>query len=56
VKELACRDAGFDCDGVIQGDSVDDVLAKAGPHAKEAHGVEVTPEMREQLSGLVRDR
>ena len=56
MKELACRDAGFDCDGVIQGDSVDDVLAKAGPHVKETHGMEVTPEMREQLSGLVRDR
>lgn len=56
MKELACRDAGFDCDGVIEGESVDDVLAKAAPHAQEAHGVEVTPEMREQLSGLVRDR
>ena len=56
MKELACREAGFDCDGVIQGNSVDDVLATAGPHAKESHGVDVTPEMREQLSGLVRDR
>ena len=56
MKELACRDAGFDCDDVIQGDTVDDVLATAGPHAKEAHGVEITPEMREQLTGLVRDR
>jgi predicted small metal-binding protein len=55
MKELKCRDAGFDCDGVIQGESVDDVLAQAGPHAKEVHGVDVTPEMAGQLRTLVRD-
>ena len=55
MKELKCRDAGFDCDGVIQGDSVDEVLAQAGPHAKEVHGVGVTPEMAGQLRTLVRD-
>ncbi len=55
MKELKCRDAGFDCDAVVQGDSVDDVLAQVGPHAQQAHDVAVTPELREQLSGLVRD-
>ncbi len=56
VKELQCRDAGFDCDAVVQGQTVDDVLAQAGPHAKEAHGVDVTPEMAQQIATLVRDR
>jgi predicted small metal-binding protein len=56
MKELKCRDAGFDCDAVVQGDSVDDVLAQVGPHAAEVHGVEVTPEMREQLTGAIQDR
>ena len=55
MKELKCRDAGFDCDDVIHGESADDVLAQAGPHAKEVHGVDVTPEMAGQLRTLVRD-
>jgi predicted small metal-binding protein len=55
VKELKCRDAGFDCDAVVHGDTVDDVMAQAGPHAKEAHGVDVTPEMAGRIKTLVHD-
>jgi predicted small metal-binding protein len=55
MKELKCRDAGFDCDAVVHADSVDEVMAQVGPHAEEAHGVEVTPEMAGQLRTLVRD-
>jgi predicted small metal-binding protein len=55
VKELKCRDVGFDCDAVVHGESVDDVMAQAGPHAKEAHGVDVTPEMAGKIKSLVRD-
>ena len=56
MKELKCRDAGFDCDAVVHGASVDEVMAQAGPHAREAHGVDVTPEMAGQMESLVRDR
>jgi predicted small metal-binding protein len=56
MKELKCRDAGFDCDAVLRGESIEEVLAMAGPHARDVHGLEVTPEMREQLEGLVHDR
>ena len=55
MKELKCRDSGFDCDGVLQGESEDDVLAQVAPHAKEVHGVHVTPEMAGQIRTLVRD-
>lgn len=55
VKELQCRDVGFDCDAVVRAETVDDVMAQAGPHAKEAHGVDVTPEMAGQIRSLVRD-
>lgn len=55
MKELKCRDVGFDCDGVIRGETEDDVMAQAGPHAKEAHGVDVTPEMAGQIKTLVHD-
>src|SRR3712207_7387800 len=52
VKELKCRDAGFDCDAVVQGETVDDVMAQAGPHAKEVHGVDVTPEIDRKSTRL----
>jgi predicted small metal-binding protein len=55
MKQLRCRDAGFDCDAVVEGATTEEVLAQAGPHAKEAHGVDVTPEMAEALAGKVRD-
>jgi predicted small metal-binding protein len=55
VKELRCRDVGFDCTAVVRGDTVDEVMVQAGPHAKEVHGVEVTPEMAGQFRGLIRD-
>ena len=55
VKELKCRDVGFDCDAVVHGETVDDVMAQAGPHAKDVHGVDVTPEMAGQIRSVVRD-
>lgn len=55
MKQLACRDAGFDCEAVVRGDSVDDVLAQAGPHAESVHGLEVTPQVREKLASAVKD-
>jgi len=55
MKQLRCRDAGFDCDAVVEGETTDEVLAQAGPHAKEVHGVDVTPEMAEAIAGRVRD-
>lgn len=55
MKQLQCRDAGFDCDAVVQGQSLNEVMAQAGPHVKEVHGVDVTPEMAETIAGRVRD-
>ena len=40
MKELNCKDVGFDCEGVIHGDSEDDVMAQAAVHARDAHGLE----------------
>ncbi len=55
MKELRCRDAGFDCDAVIRGDTLDEVMVRAKPHAEEVHGLHVTPAVYRQLTGLVRD-
>jgi predicted small metal-binding protein len=55
MKELQCRDAGFDCDAVVRGETVDDVMAQAGPHVEEIHGEKVTPEMAGRIATVVHD-
>lgn len=55
MKTLHCSDAGFTCEGVIKGNTVEEVLAKAGQHAREVHNIEITPEMAAQLETLIKD-
>lgn len=38
-KTLNCRDVGFDCEGVVHGDTTHDVLTQAAQHAQEVHGL-----------------
>jgi predicted small metal-binding protein len=55
MKILNCRDAGFDCDGVIQAESQEEILSQAAEHAQSAHNLQVTPELAEQLKTLIKD-
>jgi predicted small metal-binding protein len=52
--QLRCRDVGFDCSGVVQGATKEDVLKQAAAHAAEAHGTAITPELAAKVSGLIR--
>jgi predicted small metal-binding protein len=46
MKQFACGTLMDGCDGVVQGETDDDVLAAAASHAAEAHGItEVTDEL-----------
>jgi predicted small metal-binding protein len=55
MKVLHCKDVGFDCPGVVKAESEDQVLQLAARHASEAHQVQVTPEMAEQIRTLIRE-
>ncbi|HZI98485.1 MAG TPA: DUF1059 domain-containing protein [Actinomycetales bacterium] len=55
MREMQCRDAGFDCDAVVRAETDDEVMAQVGARAQEVHGVDVTPDMRLRLGGLVHD-
>lgn len=55
MKTLRCRDAGFDCEREIRADKEEDILQQAAAHARSDHNVEVTPEMAEQIKGLIRE-
>lgn len=43
-----------ECDHVIRGESEEEVLRKAGDHAKE-HGLETTPELIEKVRASIED-
>lgn len=55
VKILHCRDAGFDCDAVVRGETVEEILDQVRPHAASAHDAQVTPAMATELRSLVRE-
>ncbi len=45
----------FDCEGVIQAATEEEILSQAAEHAVAAHNIQVTPELAEQLKTLIRD-
>jgi predicted small metal-binding protein len=58
MKSLSCRDAGFDCDHVMQGENDDDLFRKGQSHAFNTHGMkkqEFTPAFNEKMRQLIRD-
>lgn len=56
MYELKCKDVGFDCPGVVRAETKDEVLKQAAAHAKQAHDTEVTPELAQKVSSLIRER
>ncbi|QHT66534.1 DUF1059 domain-containing protein [Rhodocytophaga rosea] len=55
MKVLNCRDAGFDCNIVIMAENENEVMRQAAEHAREVHGMEVTPEMAQEIKSLIRE-
>lgn len=55
MKTLHCRDAGFDCNAVVQAATVEEVLSIATQHAAQVHNVTVTPEMAAQIKPLIKE-
>ena len=55
MKTLHCRDAGFDCNGVIRANTEEEVMKQAAQHALEVHAVSVTPELAAQIKTLIKD-
>ena len=55
MKTLHCSDAGFDCKGVLTAESEVEILQQAAVHAKEVHGVDVSPELASQIKTLIKD-
>jgi predicted small metal-binding protein len=53
-KLLRCGDLVKGCSFEARG-TEEEILQQAGPHAREAHGMEVTPELVAAVRGAIRD-
>lgn len=55
TKVLRCGDLMPGCDFEARGETEDEILQKAAAHAKNDHGMEVTPELAEKVRGAIRN-
>lgn len=56
MKKVHCRDVGYDCDGIVSAETVEEMLAKVAQHAKEAHGLEeVTEAVVAKVKSVIRE-
>ncbi len=55
MKTINCREAGFDCDHIVKGET-DEVLKNGIEHVKKDHNMseeDMTAEMKEKIRGLI---
>ena len=60
MKEIRCSEVGFfpDCDGVMQEETEEEVMAVAAQHGREIHGMtdaDFTPENVEIIRSHIRE-
>jgi predicted small metal-binding protein len=57
MKALACRNAGFDCDAVIRGNSEEEIMANTAKHAIKEHNMKpeeiASEEFEEHVRSLI---
>lgn len=51
--ELRCRQVGFDCPGVVSGDTKEAVLQQAAAHAAQVHGVQASPALAAKVMAAI---
>jgi predicted small metal-binding protein len=59
MKTISCREAGFECDYIVNGQTEEEVINNCAEHTIKEHGAkseDITPEMKEKIRALVRDR
>ena len=57
MKNITCREAGFDCPAIIEGNTEGEVIQKAEEHVNSAHNIkpeDLSPEMQHKIRGLIR--
>jgi predicted small metal-binding protein len=57
MKTINCREAGFDCDYIVRGETEEEVMKNGAEHAMKDHGMkeeDITPEMKQKIRGVIR--
>ena len=57
MKSLDCREVGFECPAVIEGDTENEVIEKAREHANIVHNIkpeDMSDEMQNKIRDLIR--
>jgi predicted small metal-binding protein len=57
VKSISCREAGFECDYVVKGETEEEVMKNGSEHVRKVHSIkeeEMTPEMKQKIKGFIR--
>jgi predicted small metal-binding protein len=57
MKTVSCREAGFDCDHVVKGETEEEVIKNGAEHAMKVHDMkeeDMTPEMKQKIKALIR--
>jgi len=57
MKTVSCREAGFDCDHVVKGETEEEVMKNGAEHAMKVHGLneeDITPEMKQKIKTIIR--
>ncbi len=58
MKSLSCRDAGFDCDHVVEAESDNELFAQGQEHVFNAHGMkkhDFIPAFNEKFKSFIKD-
>jgi predicted small metal-binding protein len=57
MKTITCREAGFDWDYIVKGETEEEVMKRGAEHAMKDHGMkeeDITLEFKEKVRGLIR--
>ena len=55
MKTLACGELMPGCDRTFRAETEDELLAQAGLHAAKDHGLDVTPDLVDQVRAHIRE-
>ena len=58
MKSLSCREAGFDCDHVVQAENDYEIFREGENHVFNAHGMkkeDFIPAFNEKMRSLIRE-
>ena len=55
-KKVHCKDLGFDCAGVVTGETEEEVLEKVATHAKEVHNLtEISDDLVAKVRSMIKE-